>query len=205
MDCNIHLNSIIHIALFIKGWVVIPLSIGLTSMAYFRIIKSHQLEIISSVLSVPSSGWFWYVTTNYFNKENNWKHKAKPLFFIHTILTIEALWFFFKLMMIVLLLSLILLFMFCDNYLNWRRQRSHTLSIKDKIMTRESLHLLPSQIDPDEFWVIWMEQYTEKDKVIRLPWTKTHFFHSKCLEEWITISPKCPLCNTEIDPDMKKN
>mmetsp|Transcript_37832 Transcript_37832/g.43469 ORF Transcript_37832/g.43469 Transcript_37832/m.43469 type:complete len:138 (-) Transcript_37832:72-485(-) len=137
------------------------------------------MEIITSVIAVPSSGWFCYITSSYFNSQNNCKTDAKYLFYIHSLLTIEALWFFFKLVLIVLLLSLILLALFCENTLRCRRLKNRNLSVKDKILGRDSLNISVSKIDPEEFCVICMEAFDEKTKAIRLPCNKKHFFHSK--------------------------
>lgn len=202
-DCFIGINSLLRLAIFIKGAIVIPICIVLTLCSHFRIIKTHQLEIIASVISIPSSGWFWYITSTYFSKGNDCKSTQKPIFYIHTILTIEALWFFFKLILIVLVLTIVIIALFVENYLKCRRAKDKSKTVKDKIMERESLNLTASKINPEEFCVICMEVYKPDDKVIRLPWAKTHFFHSKCLSEWIDHQPKCPLWNTEINPDMK--
>ena len=78
------------------------------------------------------------------------------------------------------------------------------MNIKDKIIGRNSLNVSVSKIDSEEFWIIWMESFNEKEKVIRLPWNQKHFFHSKWISEWITVSPKCPLWNVEIDPSMSQ-
>ena len=122
-DWFIGINSLAQLAIIIKGCIVVPLSIILTMIAYLRMMKTNQMEIISSVIAVPSSGWFWYVTSTYFNAENNCRHDAKYLFYIHTLLVIEALWFFLKLVLIVLALSLILVWMFWENTLRCRRNK----------------------------------------------------------------------------------
>lgn len=201
-DWFIGINSLIQLALFIKGWIVIPVSLILTVLTYSRCLKTNQLEIISSLIAIPSSGWFWYVTSLYFNAENNWKTEAKYLFYIHTMLTLEALWFFFKLLFIVFVLSLVLVIIFVRNYLSCRKLRRQKENIKDKIMARDSLNITVSKIDPDEFCIICMENYKPKDKVTRLPCTQKHFYHSKCIGDWISVSPKCPLWNTDIDASM---
>mmetsp|Transcript_6700 Transcript_6700/g.5830 ORF Transcript_6700/g.5830 Transcript_6700/m.5830 type:complete len:80 (-) Transcript_6700:162-401(-) len=79
------------------------------------------------------------------------------------------MWFFFKLMMIVLVLSGFIITMFFQNYFNCRRSRSHKKSVKDKIMGRDSLNMSFSKIDPEEFCIICMEVYKPSDKVVRLP------------------------------------
>ena len=158
-DCYIGINSFSKIALFIKGGIVIPITLTLTILMYFHILNVSHLEIISSMLAVPSSGWFCYVTSLYFNKENTWKIEAHNLFYMHSLLTLEALWFFFKLFMIVIILSGILLTMCAQNYLNSRSSNQRKKSVKEKIFGRESLEMSFSKIESDEFWVIWMETY----------------------------------------------
>ena len=69
-------------------------------------------------------------------------------------------------------------------------------------MGRDSLNVSFSKIDADEFCIIWMEVYKPSDKVTRLPWTQKHFFHSRWIGDWISVTPKCPLWNTDIDASM---
>lgn len=201
-DCFFGINGLVKAAMVIKGGIVIPICIILSLLSYKGYLKSSQLEIIGSVLAIPSSAWFWYVCSSYFSPINNWKEKSKNLFYIHSLLAIEALWFFFKLFLIVLLLSIIIIAVWCDSYVQGRRKRNRNLGIKDKIMGRDSLNLSTSKIDSEEFWIICMEVYKPGDKIVRLPCDSKHFFHSACIGEWIEVSPKCPLCNTELDSSI---
>lgn len=201
-DCPIRINWVSRVALVIKGAVVIPLIVIFTTLLHFNVLKTNQLEMISSALAIPSSGWFCYITSLYFNPENTWRTDAKYLFYLHSLLALEAMWFFFKLCLIVIVLSWILVPMIVQNYLSWRRFDERKKCVKDKIMERESLNMSISKIDPEEFCIICMENYKPLDKVTRLPCTHKHFFHSKWIGDWISVSPKCPLCNTDIDASM---
>lgn len=165
-------------------------------------LEPEHIEIISSMTAIPSSGWFCYVISLYFNKANNCNTEAKHLFYLHTILTLEALWFFCKLCLIVLILTGILVSMIVQTYLTCRNSNRRSRSIKEKIFGRKSLDVSYSKIDPEEFWIIWMEVYKPEDQMIRLPWTEKHFFHSRCLGDWMSVTPKCPLWNTDIDASM---
>lgn len=201
-DCYLAINSFWKAALVVKGGLVVPLVIAITIGLSANRIKPDHLEIISSMIAIPSSGWFWYVASLYFNKENNCKTEAKHLFYLHTLLALEALWFFWKLCLIVIVLTGFLLTLFIQNYLNCRSANRRRTSIKEKIFARKSLNMSFSKVDPDEFCIIWMEVYKKEDELIRLPWTKKHFFHSKCIGDWISVTPKCPLWNTDIDASM---
>jgi len=44
-----------------------------------------------------------------------------------------------------------------------------------------------------------MESFTDgKCDVTPLSHNKEHFFHTKCLEEWLKVNTVCPICRTEI-------
>jgi hypothetical protein len=201
-DWFIGVNRLAKLALLIKGVIVIPTSFILTALTRKKYLRTNQLEIISSLIAIPSSGWFWYVTSLYFNSQYDWKERANYLFYMHSILVTEALWFFFKLLLIVVLLTLILTAVCVENYFSCRRQAALKNWVKDRIMARESLNMSYSRIPADEFWIICMESYSPKDKVTRLPWTQKHYYHTKWIGEWITVNPRCPLCNTDIDASM---
>ena len=45
---------------------------------------------------------------------------------------------------------------------------------------------------------ICLQSFIQKDKVAVLPCP--HLFHPGCLEPWLQIQRRCPLCRTEITP-----
>lgn len=201
-DCYIGVNSLVQMALIIKGCIVVPISIILAICSHKRYLNCNQIEVICSVLSIPSSGWFCYVTSIYFNSENRCRDDAKYLYYIHSLLVLEALWFFFKLFLLVFILVIILVPLLLTHCVRCRRQNTRKRNVKEKIMARDSLNITASKIDAEEFCIIWMEPYKATDKVTRLPCTQKHFFHSQWIGDWISVNPKCPLCNTDIDASM---
>ncbi|CAG9314135.1 unnamed protein product [Blepharisma stoltei] len=40
--------------------------------------------------------------------------------------------------------------------------------------------------------------YEENDKIIILPCNIRHFFHEKCINKWLSITPKCPVCRARV-------
>ena len=36
------------------------------------------------------------------------------------------------------------------------------------------------------------------DHIVALTCNESHTFHPACLEEWLTRSPECPLCKTDV-------
>ena len=53
--------------------------------------------------------------------------------------------------------------------------------------------------------VICMEEYKETDEVIELPCNEKHFFHSKCITDWLNSNNSCPLCKKPITKeDLQK-
>ena len=42
--------------------------------------------------------------------------------------------------------------------------------------------------------VICMEEFKEQDEIAELKCDERHYFHSKCLEDWLKRKLECPLC-----------
>ncbi|TNV71940.1 hypothetical protein FGO68_gene15098 [Halteria grandinella] len=47
--------------------------------------------------------------------------------------------------------------------------------------------------------VICMEEYKETDEIAELKCDQRHYFHSKCLEQWLKRKLECPLCKRQVD------
>jgi len=50
-----------------------------------------------------------------------------------------------------------------------------------------------------------MEKFNDgKDDITPLAHNKDHFFHTKCLEEWLKHNNVCPICRCEIKADEEQ-
>jgi len=49
--------------------------------------------------------------------------------------------------------------------------------------------------------VICLTKYKENDEIKFLPCDPRHFFHSKCIDQWLLQNLICPLCHCEINTD----
>ena len=45
---------------------------------------------------------------------------------------------------------------------------------------------------------ICFEEYDANSKIVKLPCDARHFFHEKCIEEWLKQNNSCPLCKKPI-------
>ena len=55
----------------------------------------------------------------------------------------------------------------------------------------------------DECIICWNE-YTENDDVVQLKCNDKHFFHSKCIEDWIKAGNNtCPMCREPISKEVQ--
>lgn len=49
---------------------------------------------------------------------------------------------------------------------------------------------------------ICMEKFTDgSDNITPLSHNAGHFFHTKCIAEWLKTNNVCPICRTEIKPE----
>jgi hypothetical protein len=50
-----------------------------------------------------------------------------------------------------------------------------------------------------------MEKFENgKSDITPLSHNQEHFFHTKCLEEWLKRNTKCPICRTEIKAEEEQ-
>lgn len=46
--------------------------------------------------------------------------------------------------------------------------------------------------------VVCFETYEADQQVVELPCDERHFFHTKCIEDWLKKNNSCPLCKKPI-------
>ena len=46
--------------------------------------------------------------------------------------------------------------------------------------------------------MICMFEFEENDQVSELKCDRRHVFHSECLQQWLKVDKRCPLCKKEI-------
>ena len=46
--------------------------------------------------------------------------------------------------------------------------------------------------------VICMEEFKDSDEVAELKCDERHYFHSRCLEDWLKRKLECPLCKKVV-------
>ena len=79
----------------------------------------------------------------------------------------------------------------------------------EQLLLRRSSSLRVELKFEDLTCAICLENFEEKDDgqlaeqqagdlVVALTCNECHTFHPPCLEEWLTRSPECPLCKTDV-------
>lgn len=48
---------------------------------------------------------------------------------------------------------------------------------------------------------ICLGEYTDQDEIAELKCDERHYFHYKCLEDWLKRKLECPLCKKEVTPE----
>lgn len=56
---------------------------------------------------------------------------------------------------------------------------------------------------PPEECTICLEKYKPSHMVTCLPCSDRHFYHTKCIEQWLLTSKNCPLCNQKCENPAK--
>lgn len=69
-------------------------------------------------------------------------------------------------------------------------------SISSPERTFEELKSADGNVSADSECSICKDEFVDSDLVKRL--NCTHFFHSSCIDEWLTINKSCPLCKQSL-------
>ena len=43
-----------------------------------------------------------------------------------------------------------------------------------------------------------------RQSVISLPCDRNHIFHSHCIEKWLILKPRCPICRSKVCPSGQR-
>ena len=52
---------------------------------------------------------------------------------------------------------------------------------------------------------ICQECFSKNDELITLPCDPRHYFHNRCIKEWLVQNAVCPICRTRIDQEALDN
>jgi len=56
--------------------------------------------------------------------------------------------------------------------------------------------------DAEECAICW-SNYSEQDEIVKLKCNEKHFYHTKCIENWIKAGKNtCPMCREPINKDV---
>lgn len=70
-----------------------------------------------------------------------------------------------------------------------------------KSLKKEHFHDVPVKSMTE--CVICMENFKDNDNVAELNCDLRHYFHEKCIEEWLKTKLSCPLCKREVKVGRK--
>ena len=83
-------------------------------------------------------------------------------------------------------------------YLNRREEFMQSQATKMMIDSLISTKYRPNVFKTQDSCMICLLNFTEDDMVTPLPCDIRHYYHTKCIEEWLLINACCPLCKTEV-------
>ena len=49
-----------------------------------------------------------------------------------------------------------------------------------------------------------MQEFKDDDEITPLPCHATHYFHTECIEQWLSEKEECPLCREPIDIEANR-
>ena len=186
------------LSIIIKGGLVIPYIISMIFITQKRYLSFSTIELITMVIIIPSWAWFVNAILKFTAGSNDWRKHAFFYFIVDFVLFMEALLFFSKLFIVIVVLTFSLLYMYIsDFYSKWRTKREGELAY-EAVLNDDELKIRKSEVDPDEFCIICMEAFDSNDQITQLSWNIKHLFHADWIAEWVQTHPKWPLCNIPI-------
>lgn len=92
---------------------------------------------------------------------------------------------------------------FCSGTLMWQAEPVSEHTSKIEPADPKAIKALPTVLfsehflDKDASCVVCLSDFLHGEKLRRLPCG--HFFHRGCVDQWLHLNKKCPLCNSAID------
>jgi hypothetical protein len=83
-------------------------------------------------------------------------------------------------------------------------RRQNKMSFTNTIINALVHRKFHKQLNGMSECIICMEKFENgKSDITPLSHNQEHFFHTKCLEEWLKRNNKCPICRTEIKAEQE--
>lgn len=188
--CNRHLN--LWILIFSLRFVlVIPLQIY-----RYRANRARRFEIVDDTTKLLN--WINIITFLWFIVGQSWiygVHDCKSsALYIYCLIVISVI-YFGLLLPIIIVISICLCtpcILVIFQYIGGDTSQGAQQSEIRRLPTR---NLEEAEI-PEDPCSICQEEYVVGDEVRELPCG--HFFHSACIDRWLVIQKKCPLCRHDI-------
>ena len=57
----------------------------------------------------------------------------------------------------------------------------------------------------EEECIICMDKYEPDSQIIRLPWSKLHYFHQSWILKWVESKASCPFWKADVNSELIKN
>ena len=86
---------------------------------------------------------------------------------------------------------------------NFINHKTESLKNSDDVVILETVKLKSEDIDGEEECSICLENYNNKDNIIKLKCN--HQFHFNCINSWIEKNECCPICRTALVVEKSEN
>ena len=94
-----------------------------------------------------------------------------------------------------------ILFVFIDDYLEQEREKNRIIKVKESLEQESYEDYKKRHKLEVDACIICTEAFKPEDKVSGLRCNEKHCFHHECIDKWVDIRVKCPLCRADLDPD----
>jgi hypothetical protein len=152
--------------------------------------------IARAVQSVGLVGWLIYGNVIYYSSTNDCQANAYGLNLLMLLLIVIGYFQMLKCFCYGTFIAISIPFFL----MAYRRQRQpNWVPVPPNFIKKLARNKFdPTQNVAFEACAICMKDYTSKDEIICLPCDDKHYFHAKCISEWLKRNNNCPLCKATI-------
>jgi len=197
-------NDIIHIIRYLQTlFVIYILYMGKSLFYYFLVTK---VEIINNIFQILIPIIYFLIDISYYFSTISGYNSCKGLsldyiinnlykfIFIYSLIFVGIvhICLFFVSFFYILLSFIFSLSSFYDNEMGFIVQQGELPAILDKLLTVQK-----ADKEHCKECYICLENIEKGQNIIILNCNKNHFFHSKCIRQWLRQNISCPLCRQQ--------
>ncbi|CAI2377390.1 unnamed protein product [Moneuplotes crassus] len=202
-SCQIPVHLLLIIRMSIRLFYSLPFKVISYYLAKQRVINPSSVSILSTAVATPLFFWYTFMVILFFTKYNDCKESSFPLYLGLLLLVVESILYLIFFILISMLLCCIGILTSVICFIKWRNKNNNK-KISNLLLKAKGLRKDPRECEHAEECCICFGEFGSDSKVICLPCNDKHYFHSKCISEWMKTRNSCPICKSVVTVELLK-